>query len=211
MIHRSTLAARGRASDPVDESLQVLDLYRGLLKLEYSRHAHDDAPIHDAIADFGAGGSDWRGAAARTRVTFRAVENLRSWPLSYPSESDLRHLGPSHVQQINFGWFAVHYVASRRTPLLTTRKLVVDPSLLRIGASVRSCMSLTASSPPNPSATAGSMRPKLLTRVPNTTFHWLRCRTEGRAWCSANLVSASRPRCIISSNGGPQTVTPLSC
>lgn len=89
----------------------VLDLYRGLLKLEYSRHAHHDVPIHDAVADFVAGGSDWRGAAARTRVTFRAVENLRSWSVSYPSESDLRYFGPFHVQQINFGWFAVHYVA----------------------------------------------------------------------------------------------------
>lgn len=101
---------RTRACTLADDEYEVLDLYRALLKLEYSRHAEYGVPIHDAVSDFVAGGEDWHSAAARTRVTFRAVENLRSWSLSYPSESDLRLFGPFHVHQINFGWFGIHFV-----------------------------------------------------------------------------------------------------
>lgn len=89
----------------------VLDLYRALLKLEFSRHAEYEVPIHPAIADFVGGGDDWETAQRLVRVGFRAVENMQDWRVRYPSESDLRHLGPFHFQQLHFGWLGVHFMS----------------------------------------------------------------------------------------------------
>lgn len=103
-------------SRAVDLSLATghdpLDIYRALLKLEFSRLYDDGIPVPDAVADFVSGGTDWRTVNGIVRVQFRIVVNLLEMGFSYPSDSDAPYYEQPYfiTHQINFGWLGVHYL-----------------------------------------------------------------------------------------------------
>lgn len=88
-----------------------LDLYRALLKLEFSRLYDDGVAVPAVVANFVSGGDDWRAANALVRVHFRITLNMLEMGLSYPSESDAPfYENPYFItHQINFGWLGIHY------------------------------------------------------------------------------------------------------
>lgn len=88
-----------------------LDLYRALLKLEFSRLYADGVRVPIDVANFVSGGRDWQSANRVVRVQFRMTLNLRELGMSYPSESDaLFYEQPYFItHQINFGWLGIHY------------------------------------------------------------------------------------------------------
>lgn len=89
-----------------------LDVYRALLKLEFSRLADEGMPVPVEIAKFVSGGNDWEAANRLVRITFRRTINLEDWGITYPSETCVFSFAEPlyFVHQINFGWFGVHYV-----------------------------------------------------------------------------------------------------
>lgn len=88
-----------------------LDLYRALLKLEFSRLYDDGIAVPDAVADFVSGGDNWRAANTLVRVQFRVTVNLVETGMVYPSESDAPFYESPYfiTHQINFGWLGVHF------------------------------------------------------------------------------------------------------
>lgn len=90
----------------------VLDLYRCLLKLEFSRLYDDGVEIAPAIADFVHGGDNWEAANGLVRVEFRAAEGFRHLSLTYPFDSEgVYYEEPYFIShQINFGWLGVHFL-----------------------------------------------------------------------------------------------------
>lgn len=91
-----------------------LDLYRALLKLEFSRLYSDGLEVPEAVADFVSGGDDWRAANERVRIEFRMVVNLLDMGLMYPSGTDADRYKPQTfiAHQINFGWLGIHFVTA---------------------------------------------------------------------------------------------------
>lgn len=123
------------AFDP--ESHNPLDLYRAFLKLAFSRFHDDGVRIASAVADYVAGGDDWRAANNHVRIKLRAVENFKEMALTYPWETDAPWFdSPFFItNQISFGWFGIHYVyAPEERPDLPWPKWSFDI------ASVESCV-----------------------------------------------------------------------
>lgn len=89
-----------------------LDLYRALIKLEFSRLYADGVAVPDAVANFVSGGDDWQSVNALVRIQFRLCLNLIENGYAYPSESDGHFYEPPYfiAHQINFGWLGVHYI-----------------------------------------------------------------------------------------------------
>lgn len=90
----------------------VLDVYRCLLKLEFSRFCEDGLIVPDAVADFVAGGPDWHAVNEIVRIQFRVVENLHHLSIVYPSETPGAYFDEPYFlsNQINFGWLGIHFV-----------------------------------------------------------------------------------------------------
>lgn len=110
-----------------------LDLYRALLKLEFSRLYDDGVAVPDAVSDFVSGGDDWRAANALVRVQFRATLNLIGVGMVYPSESDAPfYENPYFIaHQINFGWLGVHFTfAPGERPDLPWPEWSLDTAML---------------------------------------------------------------------------------
>lgn len=129
-------------TDPA-EAHHPLDLYRALLKIEFSRLYDDGLAVPVAVADFVSGNDDWRAANAHVRVQFRITLNLLELGLAYPSESDAPfYENPYFVtHQINFGWLGIHYVyAPDKRPDLPWPEWAMDRapliSCVSYGASV---------------------------------------------------------------------------
>lgn len=88
-----------------------LDIYRALLKLEFSRLYADGIIVPDVVSDFVMGSDDWRAANDLVRVQFRMTLNLIEMGMAYPSESDAPFYEDPYfiAHQINFGWLGVHF------------------------------------------------------------------------------------------------------
>lgn len=117
-----------------DPKHRVVDLYRALLKLEFSRLYDDGIPVPDAIADFVMSGEGQEAANSLVRIEFRIATNFLELGLIYPSETHaVCYEEPYFIaHQINFGWFGIHYLyAPRDWPDLPWRAWHLERAPLR--------------------------------------------------------------------------------
>lgn len=90
----------------------TLNLYRGLIKMEFSRLYADGVSVIPEVSSFVNGGGDWRAVNKHVRIEFRAAEGAKIYGLVYPFDSNAPYYSNPYFisHQINFGWFGVHFL-----------------------------------------------------------------------------------------------------
>lgn len=102
-----------------DKHETVLDVYRCLMKMEFSRFCEDGLEIPRVVSEFVRGGNDWPAVNQIVRVQFRMIKNYHDRSIVYPSETSAMSFatgGECFISnQINFGWLGVHFVWALRS------------------------------------------------------------------------------------------------
>lgn len=90
----------------------TLNLYRALLKMEFSRLYDDGISILPEISDFVGGGDDWEVVSNHVRIDFRFTQCAKDYGLVYPFDSNAPYYKEPYFisHQINFGWLAIHFL-----------------------------------------------------------------------------------------------------
>lgn len=90
----------------------ILNLYRALLKMEFSRLYDNSVNILPEISDFVGGGENWEIVNRYVRIEFRVTPSAKRYGLVYPFDSNAPYYENPYFtsHQINFGWLGIHFL-----------------------------------------------------------------------------------------------------